>query len=105
MGFYFKMSPGERELIEKAMKVAGIHNMSGYIRKMAANGYIVKLDLPELADCSKLLRSAANNLNQIARRVNSGGGFYSHEIAEIQTSLHENRKLFGEILAGLAKLT
>ena len=103
-GFYFKMSPQERVLIEQAMAAAGIRNMSAYIRKMAANGYIVRLDLPELGECSKLLRSASNNLNQIARRVNSGGGYYPDEIAAVQTSLDENRALFGKILGGLAKI-
>ena len=103
-GFYFKMSPQERVLIEQAMAAAGIRNMSAYIRKMAANGYIVRLDLPELGECSKLLRSASNNLNQIARRVNSGGGYYPDEIAAVQTCLDENRALFGKILGGLAKI-
>lgn len=91
-------------MIEKAMRIAGVQNMSAYIRKMAANGYIVKLDLPELGECSKLLRSAANNLNQIARHVNSGGSIYSNQTAAVQASLDENRILFGQILAGLAKL-
>ena len=103
-GFYFKMSPSEREQIEKMMALAGFRNMSAYIRKMAANGYVVRLDLPELDACSRLLRSAANNLNQIARRVNSGSGYYPDEIDAIQISLDENRVLFGKILDGLGKI-
>lgn len=103
-GFYFKMSPGEREHIEKMMALAGFRNMSAYIRKMASNGYVVRLDLPELDACSRLLRSAANNLNQIARRVNSGGMAYPDEVAAVQACLDENRVLFGKILDGLAKI-
>ncbi|MDL2254256.1 MobC family plasmid mobilization relaxosome protein [Ruminococcaceae bacterium OttesenSCG-928-I18] len=103
-GFYFKMSPGEREHIEKMMALAGFRNMSAYIRKMAANGYVVRLDLPELDVCSRLLRSASNNLNQIARRINSGGMAYPDEVAAVQNCLDENRVLFGKILDGLAKI-
>ena len=33
-GIYFKLTPEERKLIEQKMELAGIHNMSGYIRKM-----------------------------------------------------------------------
>ena len=98
------MSPGEREHIEKMMALAGFRNMSAYIRKMAANGYVIRLDLPELDACSRLLRSAANNLNQIARRVNSGGMAYPDEVAAVQARLDENRALFGKILDGLAKI-
>ena len=101
---YVWVRPDELEVIRERMAEAGIRNMSAYIRKMAANGYIVRLDLPELGECSKLLRSASNNLNQIARRVNSGGGYYPDEIAAVQTSLDENRALFGKILGGLAKI-
>lgn len=103
-GFFFKMSPGEREHIKKMMALAGIRNMSAYIRKMAANGYVIRLDLPELDECARLLRSASNNLNQIARRVNSGGAAYPDEVAAVQASLDENRALFGRILEGLAKI-
>ena len=103
-GIYFKLTPEERNLIEQKMALAGIRNMSGYIRKMCIDGYTVSLKIPELADCSKYLRAASNNLNQIARRVNSGGGYYPDEIEEISEKLAEANKLFGSIMAQLAKI-
>ena len=104
-GIYFKLTPEERKLIEQKMELAGIHNMSGYIRKMCIDGYTVSLKIPELAECSKFLRAASNNLNQIARRVNSGGGYYPDEIDEISEKLGEANKLFGKIMGQLAKIT
>ena len=86
------------------MELAGIRNMSGYIRKMCIDGYTVSLQIPELKDCSKYLRAASNNLNQIARRVNSGGGYYPDEIAEISERLSEANRLFGNILSQLARI-
>ena len=103
-GIYFKLTPEERKLIEQKMELAGIHNMSGYIRKMCIDGYTVSLKIPELAECSKYLRAASNNLNQIARRVNSGGGYYPDEIDEISEKLGEANKLFGSIMGQLAKI-
>lgn len=41
--------------------------MSGYIRKMCIDGYTVNLQIPELAECAKLLHYTSNNINQIAR--------------------------------------
>ena len=103
-GIYFKLTPEERKLIEQKMELAGIHNMSDYIRKMCIDGYTVSLNIPELAECSKYLRAASNNLNQIARRVNSGGGYYPDEIDEISTKLGEANKLFGSIMGQLSKI-
>ncbi|MDL2231985.1 MobC family plasmid mobilization relaxosome protein [Ruminococcaceae bacterium OttesenSCG-928-L11] len=103
-GFYFKLSPQEWDWLEKKMALAGIRNKSAYIRKMCIDGYVIRLDLPELKECSRLLRSASNNLNQIARRANSGGGLYPDEIVAVRASLDDNRALFGKILDGLAKI-
>lgn len=103
-GIYFKVSEHDRQLIEQKMELAHIRNMSAYIRKMCIDGYIVNLEIPELDACAKYLRSASNNLNQIARRVNSGGGYYSDEIDEIETALKETQTLFGNILEQLSGL-
>ena len=38
-GIYFKVSEEERNLIEQKMALAGVRNMSGYLRKMAIDGF------------------------------------------------------------------
>lgn len=103
-GIYFKVTDKERELIEQRMALMGVRNMSSYIRKMCIDGYIVKLQIPELTECAKLLRYISNNLNQIARRVNSDGGVYPDEVDEISTKLAEASGLFGHILEQLSKI-
>ena len=103
-GIYFKVSGEERNLIEQKMALMGIQNMSGYIRKMCIDGYIVNLQIPELDECAKLLRYTSNNVNQIARRVNSGGGVYPDEVDEITAKLAEVNSLFGNILEQLSKI-
>lgn len=104
-GIYFKTSDKDLELITQRMQLANIRNRSAYIRKMCIDGYILRLELPELTACAKYLRSASNNLNQIARRIHSGGGYYPDEIDEIKTALVENRTLFGSIMEQLSKIT
>ena len=103
-GIYFKVSEEDRRLIEQRMELAGIRNMSGYIRKMCIDGYTINLQIPELAECAKLLRYTSNNVNQIARRVNSGGGVYPDEVDEISAKLAEVSGLFGTILEQLSKI-
>ena len=67
-GIYFKVTNEERALIEQKMALAGVHNMSAFIRKMSIDGYVVNLEIPELAGREKLLRYISNNVNQIAHR-------------------------------------
>ena len=62
-GIYFKVSDKKRDMIEQKMALAGIHNMSGYPRKMAIDGYVINLEIPELAECVRLMRYTSNNVN------------------------------------------
>ena len=66
----FRVTPQEREMIETKMAQFGTTNMAAYLRKMAIDGYVVKLDLPELRELVSLLRYSSNNLNQLTRRAN-----------------------------------
>ena len=103
-GIYFKVSDRERELIKQRMELANVHNMSAYIRKMCIDGYTINLQIPELTECAKLLRYISNNVNQIARRANSGGAVYSDEIVGITAKLAKTNGLFGNILEQLSKI-
>ena len=64
----FRVTPQEREMIETKMAQFGTTNMAAYLRKMAIDGYVVKLDLPELRELVSLLRYSSNNLNQLTNR-------------------------------------
>ena len=44
----FKTTEAEAETIRRKMEALGIRNESAYMRAMALNGYILKLDLPQL---------------------------------------------------------
>ena len=55
------------------MRKAGTTNMGAYLRKMALDGYILRLDLPELKEMLSQLRYMGNNVNQIAKRANEVG--------------------------------
>lgn len=55
------------------MREAGTTNMGAYLRKMALDGYILRLDLPELKVMLSQLRYMGNNVNQIAKRANEVG--------------------------------
>lgn len=77
------VTPEQRKLIERKMKEAGIINMSAYIRKMAIDGLIIRVDTSDLVELSRLVRINANNLNQYTKRANETGSIYLEDIKEL----------------------
>ena len=68
----FWVSDAEMEAIQQKMAQFGTKNLSAYLRKMAVDGYVVQLDLPELKELVSLLRRSSNNLNQLTTLANMG---------------------------------
>lgn len=54
---YFKVSPEEKELIDKKMEQLGTHNQRAYLRKMAVDGYVVRVDMTEFEELFQQLKS------------------------------------------------
>ena len=86
---HFMVSKHERELIQEKMSQLGTQNMGAYIRKIAIDGYIVKLELPELQEMTALLRRYNANLNQIATRVNATSRIYADDMEDISRQQEE----------------
>ena len=80
----FYVSERERDLIQQRMKLIGIINQSAFLRKQAIDGYIIRLETPELIDLVKVSRHYCDLLNNIARRVNETSRFYDADMEEIR---------------------
>ena len=96
--YSFKATPEEDAIIQRKMKTFGITNQSAFIRAMALNGYVLKLDLPELHDAVRLMGSLSNNVNQIARRLSEHGSIFETEIDDITDRQKELRTILSSIL-------
>ena len=100
----FWVSEKERDLIEEKMAQLGTENMSAYLRKIAIDGYIVKLDLPELREMVSLLRRTGNNVNQLAKRVNETGRVYAADMDDILQNQERIWQAASGILSRLAAI-
>ncbi len=100
----FRVNPEERELIEAKMAQLGTSNMAAYLRKMAIDGYVVRLDLLELREMVSLLRRTSNNVNQIAKRINETRRFYDSDVEEILRNQARLWDAANEVLTALAKI-
>ena len=79
-----RLTDKEFDIIKSRMKESRFTSLSAYIRKMAIDGMVVKLDIAELKEICSLLRYNGNNINQIAKRLNEGRQVYSEDIKDIK---------------------
>ena len=99
-----RLTEEEHRLLKEKMARIGVTNQEAFLRKMALDGLVIRLDLPELNQMISLLRYTSNNINQIARRLNESGRAYDTDLAEI---LEKQKQLWGlanDILMKLSRI-
>ena len=97
----FRVTPEEAAIIKQKMAAAGVKNRSAFFRTMVLNGYLLRLDLPELRKAVRLIGRLSGNVNQIARRMNEKGNIYDSEIDDIVRGEKEIVETMGQILSRL----
>ena len=95
------------EMVQLKMEQLGIKNRSAYLRKMAVDGMVIHLELPEFQKLLSLMARTAANVNQIAQRCNATGNLYE-DVTELKSDYSElceqMKQAVGEIaiLRGIA---
>ena len=87
----FYVTEDEKRLIDEKMSQLPTRRYGAYLRKMAIDGYIIYTDTADIKAFTKELSAIGRNINQIAKRVNAGGGAYKADMREIQERLDEKR--------------
>ena len=100
----FRVTEEEQALIRRRMAQTNITNLRAYLLKMAVDGRVIDLDLTSVNECSKLLRNASSNINQIARRINENGNVYAADMEDIKNRLDGVWQQQNVILTRIAKL-
>lgn len=100
----FRVTPEEQALIHQKMEQYGTGNMAAYLRKMAIDGYVVRLDLPELRELVSLLRRSSNNLNQLTRRVHETGRFYDADLEDLRQNYNRLWEAARRVLMDLSRI-
>jgi len=84
-----RVSQEEMDAIRKKFQNSGMDTLSGFVRAMIFDGYIVQFDNNELREIHKLASNIANNINQIASRVNATHNIYNEDIEEIKSLVNQ----------------
>ena len=80
----FKVNEDEWNLIQKRLEVCEVSSMSELFRHMIIHGIYLEFDHNEMKKIRQSVMSVANNVNQIAHRVNSTSRIYKQELYELQ---------------------
>ncbi|HEL0009242.1 TPA: plasmid mobilization relaxosome protein MobC [Streptococcus equi subsp. zooepidemicus] len=90
-----KLTEEEKALFEEKRKLARCRNMSHFIRKCVLEKEIYHVDLEPFRNLQGLLSNATNNINQIAKRVNSTGVIYKEDINDMKKQIeHFSKELW-----------
>jgi len=85
----FRVTEEERDLIYRKMSELRTDNLAAYMRKMAIDGHIVKVDYSDLKAVCAAMQKIGTNINQIAKRVNVTNEVYSSDLRVIDESVKE----------------
>lgn len=104
ISMHFWATEQERDLILQNMALSGSTNLSAFLRKMAIDGMVIRLDMPEIQELLRLLRRANANINQIAKHLHETGRIYDADLEEIREHQKEINGQMNELLTQLSKL-
>lgn len=100
----FRVDDVELEVLITKIKLAKCKSMSDYLRRISLGGRIVNVDTSEFTEMKKVMKNAADNINQIAKLANSQKSIYIDDIEEIQRKVDEIWQQQAYILSLLRKL-
>ena len=92
-----RVTEEERALIDLKMSQLPTSRLGAYMRKMAIDGYIILLDVPEIKKHTAELNAIGRNINIIARKVSQNIFYEYHEIYPLkktQLLYLQNHKFF-----------
>lgn len=101
---HFMVSKQERSLIDEKMEQLGTKNLGAYLRKMAVDGYVIRLDLSDIRELVRLLRVSSNSLNQLTKRVHETGNIYGEDMEDLRKSYDKLWETADEILSRLSTI-
>ena len=85
----------EKELFKKKLEISKSKSMGHFIRKCVLEAPIFVIDMNIFRKLQTLIGKNSNNINQIAKRVNSTGIIYREDIEDLKK---ENDDISREII-------
>ena len=83
------LSDEEKQIFENKLAMSKLKSMSFFTRKCVLEKEIFVVDMTPIMKIQQLLSNQANNINQIAKKINTNGVIYRNNIDYIK-QINEN---------------
>ena len=87
-------------MIHEKMADFGTRHVGAFIRKLVIDGYVIKLEIPELKEILHQLGPIGNNINQIARHTNVEKAVDVQEMEQIRKEVAGLRYAVAQLIGG-----
>ena len=84
-----RLTHEEKQIFENKLAISKLKSMSHFIRKCVLEKEIFVVDMTPIMKIQQLLSNQDNNINQIAKKINTNGIIYRKDIDYIK-QLNEN---------------
>ena len=81
------------------MELIGTTNLSAYMRKISQDGFLYTVNINGLPEICKEVEAIGQNINQVAKRVNSTNTIYAEDIRQMKSELDRIWDLLKKILS------
>lgn len=95
----FRVTEQERDVIRQRMELIGTTNLSAYMRKISQDGFLYTVTIDGLPEICKEVEAIGQNINQVAKRVNSTNTIYAEDIRQMKAELDRIWDLLKKILS------
>lgn len=105
--FKIMLTEKEKDQIVANAKRLGFDNVGAYARKMMLDGYVINLNSADDKDLKQLMLEVSrigNNINQIAKGINSNHRVYESDLKEIKNGQDTIIRLVRELVRNTNKI-
>lgn len=87
--FTLRLNDDELYILEQKVKASNMKDKSSFLRHLILYGYVYDVDYSELREYNAALAKIGNNLNQIAKRMNTTGNVYAADVTEVKELINK----------------
>ena len=102
--YHFCADKEESELIKERFAATGMTSRAAFIREMVIKGYHITMDLSDINEMIRLLRSVNNNVAQLAKVSRKTQSAYADDIEELRQRYDTLWSSVNGILEGLTRV-
>ncbi len=97
----FRVNEDELKIIDERFRKSYAKNLGEYLRRSALSSVNIVLDKEKIQQQNRQISGIANNINQIATRVNFTGNLYTEDLQKIREEIQQLWQLQISILSEL----